>query len=100
MHIHLLYRAFAVKQQDSLCLKEVQNRLRRGAKRPFAILYQGPFSLLLAPLCWWEDALMGSGESLHLTEMHCKAFLQEGMAEMSQCRQDLTSSTTEYESCH
>ena len=100
MYIHFLYRALAVKQQDSPCLKGLQNRLRSGAKRGSAVLYQGPFFLLLAPLCWWEDALIGSGESLHLTEMRCKALLQEQVAEMTQCWRDLTNSTAECDSCH
>lgn len=46
-------------------------------KRASAISYQGAFPLLLAPLCWQEDALMGGGESLRLAEMHCTAFLRE-----------------------
>jgi len=75
MHIFFLYRAFAVKRQDSPYLKEAQNRLRSGAKRASAILYQGALLLLLAPLLmggcfdgkWWE---------LFLAETHSATFLQ------------------------
>lgn len=75
MYIYFLYRASAAKRQDLPCLKEVQNRLRSGAKRASAILYQGAFPLLLAPLLmggcfdekWWE---------LLLAEIRCATFLQ------------------------
>lgn len=50
MYICFLHRAFAAKWQDSPCLKEVPNRLRSGAKRASAALYQGAFSLLLLSL--------------------------------------------------
>lgn len=74
MHIFFLYRAFAVKRQDSPYLKEAQNRLRSGAKRASAILYQGPL-LLLAPL-WMGGCFDGKWWELFLAETHSATFLQ------------------------
>lgn len=101
-NVHLLSIQSVCSETAGLpLLKEVQNRLRSGAERASAILYQGAFSLLLFPLCWWEDALMGSCESRHFTGTHCKALLQERVVEMNHCRQrGLTTSATECDSCH